>query len=107
MGKKLLKDFLKARVNSLIFKKKKQNNVKAYFPKNNTTDWTIKRHVVKIPTFGFIQVKEKGYIPIDSVVTSGTVSYEAGRYYVSVLVKEDGKTKSSSVFRKYRNRFRH
>lgn len=38
-----------------------------------------------------MQIKEKGYIPVNSEVTSGTVSYEAGRYYVSVLVKEDEK----------------
>lgn len=40
-------------------------------------------------TLGFVQVKEKGYIPVNSIVTSGTVSYQAGKYYVSVLVKEE------------------
>lgn len=36
------------------FKKKKKQTVKAYFPKNNKTDWTIERHRVKIPTLGWL-----------------------------------------------------
>lgn len=71
------------------FKKKGRSNVKAYFPKNNKTDWTIDRHRLKIPTLGFVQLKEKGCIPTDSKVMSGTISIQAGRYYVSVLVDED------------------
>jgi len=57
------------------FKKKKDQNVKAYFPKNNKTDWTVERHRVKIPTFGFIRLKEKGYIPVNTKVTSGKWHY--------------------------------
>jgi len=90
-GEKAFKRFFKGESKFPSFKNKRQNNVKAYFPKNNTTDWTIERHRLKIPTLGFIQVKEKGYIPINSEVTSGTVSFEAGRYYVSVLIKEETK----------------
>lgn len=71
------------------FKKKNKSDVKAYFPKNNKTDWTIERHRVKIPTFGWIRFKEFGYIPINSIVKSGTVSQKANRYYVSILVEED------------------
>ena len=57
--------------------------------KNNKTDWTLERHRVKIPTLGWIRFKEFGYIPINSVVKSGTVSQKADRYYVSILVEED------------------
>ena len=67
------------------FKKKKNQNVKIYFPKNNETDWTVKRNKIKIPSLGFVELKEKGYIPTDAKVVSGTVSMKAGRYYVSVL----------------------
>lgn len=88
-GEKAFKKFFKGESKFPRFKKKKNNDVKAYFPKNNATDWTIERHRVKIPTLGFVQIKEKGYIPINSIVTSGTVSFEAGKYYVSVLVKEE------------------
>lgn len=88
-GEKAFKRFFKGESKFPRFKKKRNNDVKAYFPKNNPTDWTVERHRVKIPTLGFVQLKEKGYIPINSEVTSGTISYEAGRYYVSVLVKEE------------------
>ena len=69
------------------FKKKKNQDVKCYFPKNNKTDWTIERHPVKIPTLGFVRLKEYGYIPKNAIVKSGTVSQKAGRYYVSILCK--------------------
>lgn len=90
-GEKAFKKFFKGEAKFPRFKKKKNNDVKAYFPKNNETDWTVERHRIKIPTLGFVQLKEKGYVPVGAVVTSGTVCYEAGRYYVSVLVKEEGK----------------
>jgi len=90
-GEKAFKKFFKDETKFPRFKKKRNNNAKAYFPKNNKTDWAIERHRVKIPTLGFVQLKEKGYIPANAEVVSGTVSYEAGRYYVSVLVKEEPK----------------
>jgi len=88
-GEKAFKKFFKGESKFPRFKKKRNNDVKVYFPKNNYTDWTVERHRVKIPTLGFVQLKEKDYVPVNSEVTSGTVSYEAGRYYVSVLVKEE------------------
>ncbi|MDU4499205.1 MAG: transposase, partial [Clostridium perfringens] len=54
------------------------------FPK----DWTLERHRVKIPTLGWVRLKEFGYIPVNSMVKSGTVSQKADRYYVSILVEE-------------------
>lgn len=68
------------------FKKKTKQDVKIYFPKDHTTDWTIERHRVKIPTLGFVRIKEFGYLPVDGKVVSGIVSHKAGRFYVSVLV---------------------
>ena len=59
-----------------------------YLIKNNKTDWTLERHRVKIPTLGWVRLKEFGYIPINSIVKSGTVSKKADRYYVSILVEE-------------------
>ena len=82
------KRFFKKQSNFPKFKKKGKSNVKMYFPKNNKTDWTVERHKLKIPTLGFVQLKEKGYIPINAKVMSGTVSMQAGRYYVAVLVDE-------------------
>ncbi|MFR9025605.1 MAG: RNA-guided endonuclease InsQ/TnpB family protein [Clostridium perfringens] len=96
-GDKAFKDFFKKAKGFPRFKKKKNQDVKAYFPKNNKTDWTIERHRVKIPTLGWVRLKEFGYIPINSTVKSGTVSQKADRYYVSILVEEDYKEVSKSI----------
>ncbi|MDK0699701.1 transposase [Clostridium perfringens] len=90
-GDKSFRDFFKKAKGFPKFKKKKNQDVKAYFPKNNKTDWTIERHRVKIPTLGWIRLKEFGYIPVNSIVKSGTVSQKADRYYVSILVEENDK----------------
>ncbi|ABG86760.1 RNA-guided endonuclease InsQ/TnpB family protein [Clostridium perfringens] len=96
-GDKAFKDFFKKAKGFPRFKKKKNQDVKAYFPKNNKTDWTIERHRVKIPTLGWVRLKEFGYIPINSIVKRGTVSQKADRYYVSILVEEDYKEVSKSI----------
>ena len=87
-GEKAFKDFFKGKKGFPKFKKKKNQDVKAYFPKNNKTDFTIERHRVKIPTLGWMRLKEFGYIPTNAIVKSGTVSQKANRYYVSILVEE-------------------
>ena len=72
------------------FKKKEKSDVKMYFVKNNPMDCLCERHRIKIPTLGWVRIKEKGYLPTTKdgwVIRSGTVSRKAGRYYVSVLVK--------------------
>nr|WP_080675418.1 RNA-guided endonuclease TnpB family protein [Clostridium perfringens] len=90
-GDKAFRDFFKKAKGFPKFKKKKNQDVKAYFPKNNKTDWTLERHRVKIPTLGWVRLKEFGYIPVNSIVKSGTVSQKADKYYVSILVEEDDK----------------
>ena len=71
------------------FKKKNKSDVKMYFVKNNKTDCLCERHRIKIPTLGWVKIKEKGYIPTNQVISSGTVSKRAGRYYVSVVVSDE------------------
>ena len=88
---KAFRDFFKKSKGFPRFKKKKNQDVKAYFPKNNKTDWTLERHRVKIPTLGWVRLKEFGYIPVNSIVKSGTISQKSDRYYVSILVEEDDK----------------
>ena len=73
------------------FKKKDKSDVKMYFVKTDakSTIW-CERHRIKIPTLGWMKLKEKGYIPTTKdgyVIKSGTVSKKADRYYVSVLVE--------------------
>lgn len=55
------KRFFKGESNFPCFKKKKNQDAKIYFPKNNETDWVTQRHRIKIPTLGFVELKEKGY----------------------------------------------
>ena len=78
------------------FKKKGKSDVKMYFVKNNPKDCHCERHRIKIPSLGWVRIKEKGYIPTTKdgyVIKSGSVSIKADRYYVSVLVEvSDNKT---------------
>lgn len=84
-GDKAFKNFFKGQAGFPRKYKKKDQKVKAYFPKNNKRDWEVERHRVKIPSLGWVRLKEYGYIPQNTKVRSGTVSCLAGRYYVSVL----------------------
>ena len=83
------KNFFKGRTGFPKFKKKRDSNVKAYFPKNNKLDWIVERHKVKIPTLKWVRLKEKGYIPTNAKVRSGTVSCYGGKYFVAMLVEVD------------------
>ena len=72
------------------FKKKGKSDAKMYFVKNNPKDCLTERHRIKIPSLGWVRIKEKGYIPTTKdgyVVTSGVVSIKADRFYVSVLIE--------------------
>ena len=72
------------------FKKKSNQDVKMYVVKTDAKAVIrCERHRIKIPTLGWVRLKEKGYIPTTKqgyVIKSGTVSCKAGRYYVSVLI---------------------
>ena len=75
------------------FKKKANQDVTLYFPRNNKGDWKIWRHKLMIPTLKHVKLKECGYLPVGLAATNGTVSYVAGRFYVSVVVDIDEKSK--------------
>lgn len=87
-GEKAFKKFFKKETSFPKFKKKNKSNVGVYLPKNNKTDFTIERHRLKVPTLGFVRLKEYGYLPINSNVKSGTITKRCDRYYISVLVEE-------------------
>ena len=64
--------------------------MKMYFVRNNPKDCLCERHRIKIPSLGWVRIKEKGYIPTTKdgyVIKSGHVSIKADRYYVSVLIE--------------------
>ena len=91
------KNFFKGKSSFPRFKKKTKSDVKMYFVK---TDARViiqcERHRIKIPTLGWVRLKEKGYIPTNPnthIIKSGSVSYKAGKYYVSVLVEEQEREK--------------
>lgn len=73
------------------FKKKNKSDIKMYFVKTDAkTIIPCERHRIKIPTLGWVCLKEKGYIPTNPIthtIKSGCVSQKAGRYYISVLVE--------------------
>lgn len=91
-AERAFKNFFKGKSKFPKFKKKNKSDVKMYFVK---TDAKViiqcERHRIKIPTLGWVRLKEKGYIPTNPnthIIKSGTVSYKSGRYYVSILVEE-------------------
>ena len=88
-GEKAFKKFFKKETSFPKFKKKNKSNVGIYLPKNNKTDFTVERHRLKVPTLGFVRLKEYGYLPIDSIIKSGTITKKCDRYYISVLVEEE------------------
>ena len=96
-AEKAFKNFFKGKSRFPKFKKKSKSDVKMYFVRTNAkTIIQCERHRIKIPTLGWVRLKEKGYIPTNSkthIIKSGAVSCKAGRYYVSVLVEEQEQQK--------------
>lgn len=96
-AERALKSFFKGKSKFPKFKKKNKSNVKMYFVKTDAKAIiSCERHRIKIPTLGWVMLKEKGYIPTNPnthIIKSGTVSCKAGRYYVSVLVEQEETTK--------------
>jgi len=88
------RNFFKGKSKFPKFKKKNKSDVKMYFVKTDSKSIIhCERHRIKIPTLGWVQLKEKGYIPTNKIIKSGSVSYKAGRYYVSLLVNEETQSK--------------
>jgi len=49
----------------------------------------VKRHKVKVPTLGWIRLKEYGYLPVNAELKSCTISKKAGKYFISLLAEVD------------------
>ena len=96
-AERAFKNFFKGKSKFPKFKKKNKSNVKMYFVKTDSrVIISCERHRIKIPTLGWVRLKEKGYIPTNPnthIIKSGTISCKAGRYYVSVLVEQEETTK--------------
>ena len=97
-GQTAFKNFFNHKSAFPKFKKKGRSDVKMYFVRNNPKDCLCERHRIKIPSLGWVRIKEKGYIPTTKdgyVIKSGHVSIKADRYYVSVLIEIPDKRISS------------
>ncbi len=44
---------------------------------------------IQLPRLGTLRLKEHGYLPVNQHVLSATVSHQAGRWYVSVQIREE------------------
>ena len=89
-GQTAFENFFKHKSAFPKFKKKGRSDVKMYFVRNNPKDCLCERHRIKIPSLGWVRIKEKGYIPTTKdgyVIKSGHISMKADRYYVSVLIE--------------------
>lgn len=96
-AEKAYKNFFKGKSKFPKYKKKHKHDVKMPFVKNSKTDLVAERHRIKIPTLGWVRLKEFNYIPTDSSLRSGTVSIHAGRYYVSVLADVPDKIQLNDI----------
>lgn len=86
-AEKAFKNFFNHKTGFPKFKKKHKQNIKIHLPKNNSTDLLIERHRIKVPTFGWIKLKEKGYIPTKNcIVKNCVISQKANKFFISVLV---------------------
>ena len=79
-------DFFKNKKGYPKFKKKSDQDVKCYFVKNNPKDCVCERHRIKIPTLGWVRLKEFGHIKSSDKISSITVSKKANRYYASATI---------------------
>ena len=91
------KNFFKGKTKFPKFKKKNKCHNSFYFVKNSKTDCIVQRHRIKIPSLGFVRLKEKGYIPVDKVIKSGYITKQVNKYFVSVIVDIDT-SKSTSDY---------
>ncbi|MGX2960144.1 RNA-guided endonuclease InsQ/TnpB family protein [Peribacillus sp. JNUCC 23] len=71
------------------FKKKRNQDVSFYAPRNNKGDLLIERHRIKVPFLGWVRLKEKGYLPVKQQAKNITITQKAGRYYISALLDCD------------------
>ncbi len=79
------RNYLKGKAGFPNFKRRNGRPVSMYLPRNNPKDLLIERHKGKIPTLGWVRIKEYGYIPRRAKAVSVTITKRAGRYFASFL----------------------
>ena len=85
------KDFFSKKKGFPKFKSKKNDNTGVYLCKNNKTDFTkVYRNKIKIPSFGFVYLKQFGKLDL-SKVKSCTITDKNDRFYISFLIDDENK----------------
>ena len=80
-------NFFEHRARYPRFKKKNGNPSKKSF--RLTGAIRVFEDYIQLPRLGRLRLKESGYIPSDAHILSATVSEKAGRWFVSIQVKEE------------------
>ncbi len=71
------------------FKAKYADSVTLLYPGRLTAKWQIENDSVIVPGLGCLKLKEHGYLPLDTSIVRGSISYIAGRYFISATVQQD------------------
>lgn len=86
---KAFKRFFKIKKGYPRYKNIKNNNCNMYFVRNGDNQPIVcERHRIKIPTLGWVRLKEFGYLPTKQDIISGSISLKAGKFFISVTTKE-------------------
>ncbi len=85
-SEKAFKRFFKGMSKYPKCKKKGKNDPSFYLI---GTKFQIKRNKVKVPILGWITLKEFGYLPLKSEITSATLKKQGDRFYISFITKND------------------
>lgn len=93
---KAFKNFFNKGAGKPKFKNKNHNNSSFYFVKGSCY---VERHRIKIPTLGWVQLREFGYIPVDVIIKSGVITKRAGRYFISILTEETNNVDTSDAIK--------
>ena len=80
-------NFFEHRARYPRFKTKKGKRSKKSFRLTDTV--TVLENTIRLPRLGWLRLKERGYLPQDTHIMSATVSEKAGRWFVSIQVKEE------------------
>ena len=82
------------------FKKVSTDKTGFYFVRNSLSQ-PIKcyKHKIKVPSFGWVTLKEKNYLPIkENQIISGTITKRANKHFISVITNE-----GNAYFENYSN----
>ena len=86
-----LRKYLNAEIRMPRLKDINRGHVSLFFSSLKHRTYTVicERHRIYVPEYGWLKIKEKGYLPTDNNekrIISGSISSKAGKYYISINV---------------------